>query len=300
MPLTITKATVGSNEDTWGGVTNAALDAIVTEVNNNADGTNATTPNMTSFQVGGVAVTSTAAELNKLDGATVTTAEINTLDGNTSATSTTVVDADRVVFNDDGTMKQVAMSDIKTYINASAGSGSVTSVGLSVPTGLSVSGSPVTTSGTLAISLASGYVIPQSSQIPSTTDINNYNTAFGWGNHASAGYLTSAPAPSSAQVGSATSGLSHGAVGSYAWLGLNGTGTIVAGSNYNTNTTDLRYAGFLGTSVYVDDTANVIDNNDSATDVSGTWKAMGNARRTSGGSSVVNNRYPSTLFLRIA
>ena len=57
MTLTITKAVVGSNEDTWGTITNTALDAIVTEVNNNADGTNATTPNMTSFQVGGVAVT---------------------------------------------------------------------------------------------------------------------------------------------------------------------------------------------------------------------------------------------------
>ena len=281
MTLTITKAVVGSNEDTWGTITNTALDAIVTEVNNNADGTNATTPNMTSFQVGGVAVTTTAAE-------------INVLDGNTSATSTTVVDADRVVFNDDGTMKQVALSDIKTYINASAGSGSVTSVDMSVPTGLTVSGNPITTSGTLAVTLTSGY------SIPTTASQSTWDTAYGWGNHASAGYLTSAPAPTAAQVGSATASLATGAVGSYAWLGLNGTGTIVKGTSYNTNTTDLRYAGFLSTSVYVDDTANVIDNNDSGTDVSGTWKAMGNARRTSGGSSVVNNRYPSTLFLRIA
>lgn len=42
----------------------------------------------------------------------------------------------------------------------SAGAGTVTSVGLTVPTGLSVSGSPVTGSGTLAVSLTSGYVIP--------------------------------------------------------------------------------------------------------------------------------------------
>jgi hypothetical protein len=281
MALTITKATVGSNEDTWGGVTNAALDAIVTEVNNNADGTNATTPNMTSFQVGGVAVTSTAAELNKLDGATVTTAEINILDGNTSATSTTVVDADRVVFNDDGTMKQVALSDIKTYINASAGSGSVTSVGLSVPTGLSVSGSPVTTTGTLAISLASGY------SIPTTSSQSNWNTAYGWGDHGSAGYLTSAPAPSSAQVGSATAGLALNAVGTYAWLGQATAGTFVAGTNYSGS--GLKYSGFLSTSVYSDDTAASI--NGSAP--SGTWRAMGSADR-------VSNRAPSTLFLKIA
>ena len=39
-------------------------------------------------------------------------------------------------------------------------SGTVTSVGMTVPTGLSVSGSPITTSGTLAVTFASGYSIP--------------------------------------------------------------------------------------------------------------------------------------------
>ena len=44
--------------------------------------------------------------------------EINTVaDGNTAATSTTLVDADRVPVNDDGTMVQVALSDFKTYMN---------------------------------------------------------------------------------------------------------------------------------------------------------------------------------------
>lgn len=40
------------------------------------------------------------------------------------------------------------------------GSGTVTSVGLSVPAGFSVTGSPVTTSGTLAIGFAAGYSLP--------------------------------------------------------------------------------------------------------------------------------------------
>lgn len=39
-------------------------------------------------------------------------------------------------------------------------SGTVTSVAMTVPTGLSVSGSPITTSGTLALSFANGYSIP--------------------------------------------------------------------------------------------------------------------------------------------
>ena len=51
---------------------------------------------------------------------TATAAEINLLDGGTSATSTTLVDADRVIINDAGTMKQVALSDVKTYIGAGA------------------------------------------------------------------------------------------------------------------------------------------------------------------------------------
>jgi len=46
------------------------------------------------------------------------------------------------------------------WVNSSAGSGTVSSVAMSVPTGLSVSGNPVTTTGTLAVSLTSGYAIP--------------------------------------------------------------------------------------------------------------------------------------------
>ena len=48
---------------------------------------------------------------------TVTGAELNIIDGGTSATSTTVADADRVVFNDGGTMKQVAVTDLAAYFD---------------------------------------------------------------------------------------------------------------------------------------------------------------------------------------
>ncbi len=80
--------------------------------------------------LGSTAVSSTAAELNLLDGVSglvqadltklaavdSTAAELNIVDGGTSATSTTLVDADRLVANDNGTMVQVAMTDVKTYI----------------------------------------------------------------------------------------------------------------------------------------------------------------------------------------
>ena len=69
---------------------------------------------------------------------------------------------------------------------ATANTGTVTSVGMSLPTGLQVSGSPITGAGSFTVTYASGYAIP-------TTDSqSNWDTAFGWGNHASAGYLTSA------------------------------------------------------------------------------------------------------------
>jgi hypothetical protein len=126
---------------------------------------------------------------------------------------------------------------------ALSGGGSVTSVGMTVPTGLSVAGSPITTNGTLAVTYASGYAIPTTakqsnwddsytfvSNFPTQTgnsgkylttngstlswgtvtvtetdpvfvasaaynitgtQISNWDTAYGWGNHASAGYLTS-------------------------------------------------------------------------------------------------------------
>ena len=65
------------------------------------------------------AVTSTAAELNILDGVTATTAEVNILDGDTSASSVTIVDADQIILNDSGTMKQVAVSALNTYTSSS-------------------------------------------------------------------------------------------------------------------------------------------------------------------------------------
>ena len=86
--------------------------------------------------IGGTAVTSTAAELNILDGVTSTAAELNIVDGGTSATSTTIADADRVVLNDNGTMVQAAVTDLKTYI----GGGTLVQTGRTVISGGNPSG----------------------------------------------------------------------------------------------------------------------------------------------------------------
>ena len=63
-------------------------------------------------------VTSTAAELNILDGVTSTATELNIMDGDTAASSVTLADADRLVTNDAGTMKQVALTTLKTYLTS--------------------------------------------------------------------------------------------------------------------------------------------------------------------------------------
>ena len=56
--------------------------------------------------------------------------EINIIDGDTSATSTTLADADRVIVNDAGTMKQVALTDFETYFESALDTlSNVTTVG---------------------------------------------------------------------------------------------------------------------------------------------------------------------------
>ena len=68
---------------------------------------------------------------------------------------------------------------------SSGSGGTVTSVALSAPTGLSVSGSPITTSGTLALSFTEGYSYQQL-----LTRTMGYSLWLGY--PCSAGYLTSA------------------------------------------------------------------------------------------------------------
>ena len=65
----------------------------------------------------------TGTEVQILDGATVSTAELNIVDGSTSATSTTLATTDRMVINDSGTMVQVALSDLVTFLENGSVSG---------------------------------------------------------------------------------------------------------------------------------------------------------------------------------
>jgi len=86
-------------------------------------------------------VTSTAAELNILDGVTTTAAEINLIDGGTARGTTAVADGDGVLINDAGTMRMTSVDTLSTYMS-----------------GKSVGGSNIVTTGALnSGSITSGF-----------------------------------------------------------------------------------------------------------------------------------------------
>jgi hypothetical protein len=93
------------------------------------------------------------------------------------------------------------LSELSNDSGYTKNTGTVTSVAVSVPTGLSVSGSPITTNGTIAIALASGYSIPTTAKQTawdgavsakhthsnksvldgiSSTKVSHWNSAYDW------------------------------------------------------------------------------------------------------------------------
>ena len=112
-------------------------------------------------------ITATVAELNILDGVTSTATELNIMDGDTLATATTLADADRVVVNDAGVMKQVALTDFETYFESALDTlSNVTTVGAltagSITSGFGAidnGSSNITTTGTVTYGSLSDGVI---------------------------------------------------------------------------------------------------------------------------------------------
>ena len=94
---------------------------------------------VTTLDIGGTNVTSTAAELNLLDGVAglvqadltklaaidATAAEINLIDGGTARGTTAIADADGLLINDDGTMRMTTAATVKTYMQSGLTSNSI-------------------------------------------------------------------------------------------------------------------------------------------------------------------------------
>jgi len=72
------------------------------------------------LKLGGTLVTSTAAELNILDGVTSTAAELNLIDGGTARGTDALADGDGILINDGGTMKMTNVTAVKTYMTGTA------------------------------------------------------------------------------------------------------------------------------------------------------------------------------------
>lgn len=93
--------------------------------------------NATTLQIAGTAITSSAAELNILDGVTSTTDELNILDGVTSTASelnvldgvTSFLDEDDL--SSDSATSLASQQSIKAYVDAQTGGGGATLAGLS-------------------------------------------------------------------------------------------------------------------------------------------------------------------------
>jgi len=144
----LNKPTVGGDDNAWGADLNSNADKL----DDLLDGTTAIKPNLDAglWKVGGVAVTSSAAELNILDGVTASTTELNYVDGVTSAIQTQL-DAKQA---SDADLTAIAgLSSNGIVARTGAGTAAVRTVtagtGITVTNGDGVSGNP-TVAATLA------------------------------------------------------------------------------------------------------------------------------------------------------
>lgn len=134
------------------------------------------------------------------------------------------------------------------------GGGTLTAIGLIMPTGFVVNPSTLTADGDFTVSFATGYGLPL------TADVAKGVTAYGWGNHANAGYLMESTFNSylfwgqsinnGVVHGSIDAGTNGGAITGFHSIELNTEGSLSGYGGY----IDFHYNGALS-----DYTARIIE-----------------------------------------
>ena len=129
-------------------------------------------------------------------------------------------------------------SSLGKWVNGNATAGTVTSVGMTVPTGFNIAGSPITSSGTLALTFASGY------SLPTTAKQTNWDTVYNWYvNDPLSGYATRQWVTNKGYLTSINATMINNALG----FTLSGTsGATYNLANFLTGITSSMVTGALG------------------------------------------------------
>ena len=133
----------------------------------------------------------------------------------------------------------------QTIGGGGGGGGTLTAIGLIMPTGFTVSPSTLTADGDFTVGFDTGYGLPL------TADVAKGVTAYGWGNHANAGYLMESTfnnylfwgqsINNGVVQGSIDAGTNGGAISGFDHIELNTEGSLAGYGGY----IDFHYNGAL-------------------------------------------------------
>ena len=189
-----------------GSVTGTSINVtgVVAVVNG---GTGSTTPSAARTALGlGTISTQDASSVTITGGSITGITDLAVADGGTGASTAAA-----------------ALTNLGAYpatnpVGYTTNTGTVTSVSATVPTGLAISGSPITTTGTLAITNAAGYAIP------TTASQTNWDTAYTERNNWDGGATSLVPATGRTSLGLGSAAvLTAGAANGVATLDSGGT-----------------------------------------------------------------------------